>query len=292
MDRIAITANPLRPPRAGFLSRLGDELAARGAHVCFDGDAGRHAGGRWGRGAASIGELEAWAGLLVVVGGDGSVLRAVHCYRSARCAFLGVNSGRLGFLTFSAATDPGETAERIVERRFKVCERRLLAAVVRRRRDGKVLRVEALNEITVSRRNVARMIHVEALREGDVINRYHADGLIVSSPTGSTAYSLAAGGPIVAPEARVLLVTPICPHALNVRGLVVPDDAPIELRVLGPAEDEPVMLTHDGEDPLTLDEGDVVQIARAERTVRLAMPEDYSFYGRMQDKLRWQASHV
>jgi len=290
MDRIAITANPLRPPPAGFLAALLRAFTDHGAEVRIDEEAASLTTHAATDDADSLAE---WATLVVVVGGDGSVLRAAHSYRNADCPLLGVNSGRLGFLSFSAATDAAETAAGILEHRFVVSERRLLQAEIWRQNAREPAAVlEALNEITVSRRAISRMIHIEASLQGEILNTYYADGLIVATPTGSTAYSMSAGGPVVAPESRVLVLTPICPHSLNVRSLVVPDELPVELRVLGLPEEEPVMLTNDGETPLVLEYGDVIRIVPASRVVRLALPEDHSFYGRMREKLRWQGSNV
>lgn len=287
MDRIAITANNLRPPPAGFIDGLRRALEQQGAETRLDDEAARLAGQE----PADCDELAAWATLVTVVGGDGSMLRAIHRFRGAACPILGVNSGRLGYLTFSAATDPAETAGRIVAKQFTVCERRLLEAGVLR--DGVAVdSVEALNEITVARRNISRMIHIEARLGDEVINTYHADGLIVATPTGSTAYSMAAGGPVVAPDSRVLLVTPICPHALNVRSLVVADTAPVELHLLASGDDEPAMMTNDGENPVKIEVGDIIRIGPTKRTVRLAMPEGFSYFGRLREKLRWQGSNI
>jgi NAD+ kinase len=284
MDRIALTANPERLPGPGYLEALAAALAARGFETRteeFPTD-GTASGPR---------ELAAWADLVMVVGGDGSMLRVIHRMLPVLRPVMGVNSGRLGFLTYSAAGDPAVLATALCEGLFQISERTLIEGVVIRRGEA-VDKVAAVNEIAVTRRNVARMIHVEASVRGELLNHYHADGLIVATPTGSTAYSMSAGGPIIQPEAGVMVITPVCPHALSNRSLVIPDTEAIELRAHPAEGDDPAMFTADGQTVCLMEDGDVLRIQRAEARLPLVLPPERSFFDTLRHKLRWHGSNV
>lgn len=288
MDRVAVTANPLRPTADGYLPGLVQALREGGVEVRLDPDAAGVAGVKPD---GELREVADWAGLVVAVGGDGSMLRAVQRILPSTRPLLGVNSGRLGFLTYSAATNPRDIAEAIRRRDFVMSERSMVAATLVR--DGREFQtLVALNEITVTRRNVARMIAVDAVIDGEMLNQYHADGLIVSSPTGSTAYSMSAGGPVVAPSSPVIILTPICPHALSNRSVVVADHEVVELRVAAPEDGEPVQVTADGESGCLLEPGDVLRVGKAAFSQPLALPPDRTFFETLRLKLRWHGSNV
>lgn len=289
MDRIALTTNPLRPPAPGFLPGLVDALTGDGVEVLLDSEAAAVIGSP--AGAPSLRDLAPWAQLVIVVGGDGSMLRAVHQMLPVMRPVMGVNSGRLGFLSFSTASEPADIATALRTRDYRISERALLDAVLLR--DGKEInRVTAVNELTVTRRKVARMIHVEATVCGQVLNHYHADGLIVATPTGSTAYSMSAGGPVVAPDAGVLVLTPICPHALNSRSVVVGDSEAIELRAWPTDDGDNVMFTADGETACLLEPDDILRLQRSPNRLPLVVPGSGSFYETLRAKLKWHGSIV
>jgi NAD+ kinase len=288
MDRIAVTANPNHAPAGNYIPDLLVAMEAAGVAFRLDED-----------GAASVGrsadgtlrEIAEWAEMVLVVGGDGSMLRAVQKMRPLVRPLMGVNSGRLGFLTYSTATDPSGIAAAIRDEDFLVSERSMICGEIQCKGE-KIIDVLALNEITVTRHNVARMIRVEASIHSEVRNHYYADGLIVATPTGSTAYSMSAGGPVVAPSSQVMVITPICPHALSNRSVVVADSEVVELRVLPSEEGEPVVVTSDGENAGILPPGCTLKIRRAETTLPLARPRDRSFFETLRLKLRWHGSNV
>ena len=287
MDCIGITANDRKDGAAEFLERFVPAIEAHGVRVVLDDVSAGHLN----RSALPFDELVDAAELLVVLGGDGTMLHAVQEMLPNLKPIIGVNVGTLGFLTFSTGDDPEETARIICSGEYRISKRRLVEGVVKR--DGKELhRVQALNEITLTRSNVARMIRVEASVRGDVMNRYHADGLIISTPTGSTAYSMSAGGPIVSPAAEVILLTPICPHALSNRAVVVGDDEAIDLKVVTPNRDDRVVLTVDGHERHVISEDDVLEVRLAEQFLPLGMRSDRSFYEILRRKLRWHGSNV
>ncbi len=290
MDRIALTTNPLRPPAEGFLAGLVAALTGDGVEVRLDGETAQ-AAGQEADPDCSLCELAAWAQMVMVVGGDGSMLRAIHRMLPVMRPLMGVNSGRLGFLSFSTASEPAEIARAIREKDYRISERSMLTATVLRG-GQEVNHFTALNELTVTRRKVARMIHVVATVQGQLLNQYHADGLIVATPTGSTAYSMSAGGPVVAPDAAVLVLTPICPHALSNRSVVVGDSEAIELRAWPADETDSVMITADGETACLLENGDTLRLQRAETRLPLVVPGSGSFYETLRAKLRWHGSNV
>ncbi|MFM7181423.1 MAG: NAD(+)/NADH kinase [Verrucomicrobiales bacterium] len=290
MDRIALTTNPLRPPAPGYLAGLLSALQGDGREVRLDAETARVAGLPAGE-TDDLRALAEWARLVIVVGGDGSMLRAVHRMAPVMRPVMGVNSGRLGFLSFSSATEPGEIARALRDREYAITERSLIEAVITRA-NGHEETFFAVNELTVTRRKVARMIHVEASVHGQLLNHYHADGLIVATPTGSTAYSMAAGGPVVAPDAAVLVVTPICPHALSNRSVVVSDSEPIELRAWSADDSDAVMLTADGETACLIEAADTLVIRRSGSRLPLVVPGAGSFYETLRAKLRWHGSNV
>lgn len=290
MDRIALTTNPLRPPSPGYLAGLLAALQGDGRDVRLDAETARVAG----LPATESDDLRAiagWAELVIVVGGDGSMLRAIHRMAPVMRPVMGVNSGRLGFLSFSSATEPGEIARALREQDFAITERAMLEAVITRA-NGEEETYFAVNELTVTRRKVARMIHVEARVQGQLLNHYHADGLIVATPTGSTAYSMSAGGPVVAPDAGVLVLTPICPHALSNRSVVVGDSEPVELRAWPADDSDAVMFTADGETACLIEPGDTLVLRRAADRLPLVVPGAGSFYETLRAKLRWHGSNV
>ena len=288
MDRIAVSANPNRLPAGDFLTALVRSLEAHGLEVRVEDEVASRAGCE---GGGDLRALASWADMVIVVGGDGSMLRAVHQMMPVVRPLMGVNSGRLGFLTFSTATDPAEIAGAVRDHAFDLSERTLIEGVVLR--GGRETdRVVALNEIAVTRRNVARMIHVHAYVRGELLNEYHADGLIVATPTGSTAYSMSAGGPVVVPGSGVMVLTPICPHALSNRSVVVSDTEAVELRVESHDEGDPVMFTADGETACLLEPGDILRLQRAAACLPLALPPDRSFFETLRRKLRWHGSNI
>lgn len=288
MDCIGITANSGKSGAAGFLASFVPALLQRGVKVVMDHDAAAHF--PEGEGIA-FADMVAAADMVVVLGGDGTMLHSVHRMLPQLKPVIGVNVGTLGFLTFSTGNDPEETAELLVSGDYEISERRLLDGVVRRG-GVEMSRFKALNEVTLKHENVARMISVEASVRGDVLNRYHADGLIVATPTGSTAYSMSAGGPVVSPRSEVIVITPICPHALSNRAVVVGDDETITLCGKGGEDGDTLVLAVDGHVRIPITDEDVLEVRLATTPLPLVMRSDRSFYETLRLKLRWHGSNV
>jgi NAD+ kinase len=268
-------------PRALAAVRdLAKWLAERNVRACFEPDA-----------AAAIGEagvpraeLLRRADLLVVLGGDGTLLAVARALEERAIPILGINLGTLGFLVEVSVDEMTSALARALAGEMTIEPRMRLA--VRLLRDGRALGSWlALNDAVITKGASARIVDLEAHADGQLVTTYHADGLIVSTPTGSTAYSLSAGGPILTPDVPSLLLTPICPHALTQRPLVLPDSAAIEV-VVHPRGGE-VQLAIDGQEGAPLHDGDRVAVRRSEHPTLLLVPPQRSRFEVLRSKLRW-----
>lgn len=226
--------------------------------------------------------------LLLVFGGDGTMLRAAREIAGSPTPLLGVNLGGLGFLTAVPSNELSIALKEIWSGRFKLESRALVEANVRT--NGRAISQTALNDIVISRGGISRLIQLDVAVDGEALTRYRGDGLIVSSPTGSTAYSLAAGGALVAPAADVFELTPICPHTLSNRSLILPLTSTIHVTVISPKPS--TILSADGEVAATLSPGDVVMVRRSRRAVRLMHLADSSFFETLRKKLHWRGANV
>ena len=173
--------------------------------------------------------------ILISIGGDGTILRAVTFVRDSGIPILGVNAGRLGFLAKVQKENIGTFLQIVLEKKYTISKRTLLSLVTSPNNSNSDINF-AMNEVTVSRKDTTSMITIETYLNGEYLNSYWADGLIISTPTGSTGYSLSCGGPVLTPDVKSLVITPIAPHNLNARPLVIPDDNEIKLIVSGREE--------------------------------------------------------
>lgn len=221
--------------------------------------------------------------LVIVLGGDGTLLSVARSV-SPHVPILGVNLGRLGFLTELSRTDLYPNLVNLLAGRY-VLEERSLFDVELRRFAGPVSRYRAFNDVVIAKSALAQIIEIELQVQGRLMARYRSDGLIISTPNGSTAYNLSAGGPILFPALPVAVLTPICPHSLSFRPIVVPDSEAIEVRLQ--TQKEEVFLTVDGQEGGSIRFRDTVVVARSENTVQLVRLSDRTFYDSLRDKLRW-----
>lgn len=219
--------------------------------------------------------------LAVVLGGDGTLLSVA---RSVAVPILGVNLGRLGFLTELSRSELYPSLVKILAGEFGV-EERSLFDVVLRRKGGATARFRAFNDAVIGKNALAKIIELEVKVGGAVVGRYRSDGLIVSTPNGATAYNLSAGGPILFPALPVAVLTPLCPHTLSLRPIVVPDSAAIEIKLQTPHEE--VFLTVDGQEGSSMGFRDTVSIVRAKSTAKLIRVSDRTFYDSLREKLKW-----
>lgn len=235
-------------------------------------------------------EIGPQADLLIVLGGDGSMLSAAREMLPFGKPMLGVNRGRLGFLTDISPDSLSEQIAAVMHGEYAVEERFLLDACVERAGEV-VAQSEALNDVVVNSGTSAQMIEVELCIDGEFVNRQRADGLIVSTPTGSTAYSLSGGGPIMHPALDALLVLPMFPHTLSSRPIVIRGDSEIRIDVLARNRIHPPV-TCDGQVNMTARPGDSVLLRRNPTVLTLLHPTGHSFYASCRDKLGWSGAMV
>lgn len=229
-------------------------------------------------------EMFASADAILVLGGDGTFLATARLAGEREIPIVGVNLGGLGFLTEITREDLRETLLASLAGDVSVDRRRMLRAVVRRS-DGTRESYQALNDAVLSRGALGRTVEIEAFVDGDFLASFNADGLILSTPTGSTAYSLSAGGPLVHPSVRVLVLAPICPHTLSVRPLVIDDGARLEFRQHGDREE--MLLTLDGQETVSLGRDDEIEVTRSPHVACLVTSRELSFYDLLRTKLGW-----
>jgi len=279
---VGIVSRPRQAEIASVVPKLIEWLEGRGLAVLYDRETGSclASGGR----ERSREELAGAVDLLIVLGGDGTLLSAARLLGEHSVPILPVNLGGLGFLTSVTLAELYPILEEVLAGRSRLSERTLLDTRVVR--DGKVFaHHHALNDIVLNKGAVARIIDLDLHVDGNLVCSYKADGLILSTPTGSTAYSLAAGGPIVYPTVAAFIVTPICPHTLTNRPLVIPDTTQLEVSFR--AADEPVYLTVDGQVGVELHHADKVSVAKAVHRILLVRPARKSYFEILRKKLKW-----
>lgn len=222
--------------------------------------------------------------LLVVLGGDGTMIATARLVGDRDIPILGINYGSLGYLTDFRIEEMFAALEAILAGKFELDRR--VALRVEHTRDGQTISSNrVLNDVVINKAALARIIEIEATFDGQFVNSFRADGLIISTPTGSTAYNLSAGGPIIFPSMNAVVVTPICPFTLSNRPIVVPDNAEIELQLK--TENEEVVLTLDGQVGFELKVGDVIKIRKSKTTFNLVQPPNRNYFDVLRDKLRW-----
>jgi len=283
MKTIGLAPNPHKIEAVKLAGELADWLASRGVRPLLSNDVA-HAAGKAEIGADDS-ELTR-TDLLLILGGDGTMLRWTRLTANCETPMLGVNFGRYGFITEVEPDLVKNALERFLAGDYAISERVVLKATVTGA-SGPPATYYALNDVVVSKGPIARMVALHTYVNDKFIVTYAADGIIIASPTGSTAYSLSAGGPVVHPDVSVLIITPVCPHTLNVRSLVVPDRERIKI-ISECREGEPdTMLTLDGQLGEHLHCEDAVEISKAEFTAKLVQFEPQSFYDKLQTRLRW-----
>jgi NAD+ kinase len=288
MKTIGVFARPRLTEAGRVLREMATWLSARGVRVVMEErTAGLMDGGASGVDVAEGGAVAAAADVVVVLGGDGTLLRASHLIESATVPVVGVNFGSLGFLTEITLPELYPTLENVLGDKYEHDDRRLLRAVVRRRGQPEAIG-DVLNDVVITKAVVSRIIELDVTVDGLFVSEFRADGLIVSSPTGSTAYNLAAGGPILHPSLSAVVLTPICPHMLTNRPLVIRDEATIDVRLH--SKDVEVHITLDGQHGFPMSQGDTVTITRSPRTLRLVKARGRDHYEVLRTKLKWGES--
>ncbi|HKE57160.1 MAG TPA: NAD(+)/NADH kinase [Pyrinomonadaceae bacterium] len=230
------------------------------------------------------GQLATLVDLILVLGGDGTMIATARMVGDQEIPVLGVNYGGLGYLAEFRIEELYVGLESILSGNYRL-DKRVMLTVELQRGDEIVTKNRVLNDVVINKSALARIIEIEAYLNQQYVNSFRADGLIVSTPTGSTAYNLSAGGPVIFPSMNAVVITPICPFTLSNRPIVVPDDATIELTLKTDQED--VSLTLDGQVGFPLNVGDRVVIHKSRTTFNLIQPTNRNYFDVLRDKLRW-----
>jgi NAD+ kinase len=282
LQTIGIISRPRRTDLAAVVPPLLKWLESRGIRAVYDEEtAASLADSSKGCSRQVVADASQ---LLLVLGGDGTLLAGAHLAGPRGIPILPINLGSLGFLTSFTLDELYPALEDTLAGRSAFSQRVMLSAELER--GGRVIESQrVLNDAVINKGALARMIELELSIDADPVCRYRADGLIVATPTGSTAYSLSAGGPIVHPSVESILITPICPHTLSDRPLVICDSCSIEIALLGGAES--VFLTLDGQRGIPLQATDRVRISRSKEILRLIHPSKKSYFEILRNKLKW-----
>jgi NAD+ kinase len=288
ITRVGLVAKTGLTAAAGALAELAGWLEARSVHAVFETETAAVAGLPAGRRTVSRDELPRACDLVVVLGGDGTLIGMAGriAQTAADVPILGVNFGSLGFLTEITLPELYGSLESVLRGTAQIEERMMLRS--RTLRTGTVHADHlALNDVVITKGALSRIIDLEVAIGDRPIMRVRADGLIVASPTGSTAYNLAAGGPILHPEVDAVLLTPIAPHMLTNRPVVVPAAFEIHVRPVFDGSNEEVFVTIDGQSGHALQADDEICITRAERRLRLVRASTRSYFDVLRQKLKW-----
>ncbi len=227
---------------------------------------------------------------IIVLGGDGTLLHTASLIKDQNVAIIGINQGKLGFLTETMTSEMDKLLNSVLKGEYEIEERCRLTIHVHTK-TNRVIEREILNDISINSGIVARIIDLELSMNGKRITSYRADGLIVSTPTGSTAYALSAGGPIIYPTLPITLITPICPHTLTMRPLVLSSRENIKIYVKG--ENRDIYLTIDGQESVQItSEVEFIQVKSSDNPVKLVKPLNRGYFDVLRDKLKWSGSSI
>jgi NAD+ kinase len=282
MLQAAIISKPQKPELAGILRDLLAWLEARNYHYLLDPDSAAYLDASDPVERVDLPQHK--PNLVIVLGGDGTLLAAARAFARTTTPILSVNLGSLGFLTETPLADLYPTLEAWCDNCADIEVRSMMHAEIIR--NGEMVQEwDALNDVVIAKGTIARMGDFSVEIEKQFVATFRADGIIVSTPTGSTAYNLAANGPIVMPSVNAMLVTPICPHLLTIRPIVVPGEATVSVRVVGVPNE--IYLTVDGQEAVQLKLGDYVHCQRSAASVRLLRHQPNGLFSVLRSKLKW-----
>jgi NAD+ kinase len=282
MLQAAIISKPQKPEVAGILRDLIAWLEARHYHYLLDPDSAAYINAPHPIERVDLPSHK--PNLVIVLGGDGTLLAAARAFAGTTTPILSVNLGALGFLTEIPLSELYATLEAWCNNCAEIEVRSMMHA--KHIRKGEVLRTfDALNDVVVAKGTIARMGDFSIEIDNQAVATFRADGIIVSTPTGSTAYNLAANGPIVMPSVNAMLVTPICPHLLTIRPIVTPGESTVSVEVVGVPNE--IYLTVDGQEAIELQLGDIVHCQRSEFSVRLLRHHPNGLFSVLRSKLKW-----
>ena len=284
--RIGVVVKPQRPQTVRIIDCLVEWLDNRGVTLVVEPELECHpAQAKTGCAIETLPRerLAANVDLLIVLGGDGTMIAAARMLGDREAPVLGINYGTLGYLAEFRTEEMIPALEAIFNDDYRL-DRRVMLDVELRRNEQRVAQNRVLNDAVISKSALARIIAIEAWFDKQFVNSFRADGLIVSTPTGSTAYNLSAGGPLIYPSMEAVVITPICPHTLSNRPIVVPDDAQIELRL---KTREEVAITIDGQIGFPLEVEDRVFVRKSRTKFNIVQPTNRNYFDVLRDKLRW-----
>ena len=279
--KIGVFCKPKAPSATDILGRLIPWLRKQNYHIFLD------------TGTAAIinetssyekREISQQADLLIVLGGDGTLLSVAQAAHPYNIPILAVNLGSLAFLAEISIEELYPTLENILAGKFEIENRMLLNACIWRNGE-KVEDHNVLNDVVINKGAVARVINLQVLVDGQYMTSYRADGLIIATPTGSTAYSLSAGGPIIHPSMHTLVLSPICPFTLTNRSILIPDQSIIQVKLA--AEYDDVRVTLDGQEGYDMRAGDILEIKKTKTSLQLIRGPNKNYYQILRDKLHW-----
>jgi NAD+ kinase len=287
IKRIGVVVKPHQPDALDTMCRLTKWLSERGIQVIGGTEIAReqieHQTGCTVE-VVPAADLPKSVDLILVLGGDGTMIATARMLDNTEVPVIGVNYGALGYLAEFRTEELFSALESILAGHYKV-ERRVMLSVQLLRGTESITKNRVLNDVVINKSALARIIEIEAYLNDQFVNSFRADGLIVSTPTGSTAYNLSAGGPVIYPSMSAVVITPICPFTLSNRPIVVPDDSTIELRLMTAKEE--VALTLDGQVGFPLQAGDRMVISKSGTTFNLVQPANRNYFDVLRDKLKW-----
>ena len=283
MRTIGIAAKVTAPSALAFATEIASELQERGLKVIFDDETAALIDGQFE--TATKSELGRHSDLLITFGGDGTLL-SVARHAPEHVPILGVNMGTLGFLTEIRVEEFRDVLERVLDGRYFVEPRVTFSVSVSGPDRDSSRRYRVLNDVAINKSAVARIIEMRVSVAGLFVSTFRGDGMIVATPTGSTAYNLSAGGPIIYPTMGAVVITPICPHMLTNRPIVVPDELDIEISLATP-DAKDIFLSLDGQEGFELSDRDRVCVRKSEERVLLVQSPDKNYFDVLRNKLKW-----
>ncbi|HEX9163758.1 MAG TPA: NAD(+)/NADH kinase [Thermoanaerobaculia bacterium] len=283
MRRIGIAAKTTSPAALRTASRVAADLRARGLSVCYDEATASAVNDMTS--CTTRADLGSQSDVLITFGGDGTLL-SVARHAPDHVPILGVNMGTLGFLTEVRAEEFPDMLERVLSGEY-VVEPRVTFKVRVHGPGRNNTEYRVLNDVAINKSALSRIIEMRVTVAGQFVSSFRADGMIVCTPTGSTAYNLSAGGPIVYPTMGAVVITPICPHMLSNRPLVLPDELDIEISIVPPSDQQEIYVTLDGQEGMPLTENDRVCVHKSDQRVLLVQSPEKNYFDVLRAKLKW-----
>ncbi len=287
IKRIGVVVKPHQPDALDTLCRLTEWLNQKGIQLVGQAEIAHEQIEQQTGCAVKIvpdDQLASSVDLILVLGGDGTMIATARMIGDAEVPVIGVNYGGLGYLAEFPIEELFAALDSILSGQYKV-QKRVMLAIELWRGEELITRNRVLNDVVVNKSALARIIEIEAYLDSQFVNLFRADGLIVATPTGSTAYNLSAGGPVLYPSMNAVVITPICPFTLSNRPIVVPDESVIEVRLI--TDNEEVALTLDGQVGFPLKARDRIVIRKSRTTFNLVQPPNRNYFDVLRDKLRW-----